>query len=1277
MGVVYKARQIKANRLVALKMILSGEHAGPAELVRFQTEAEALARLQHPNIVQVHEVGECAGRPFFSLEFCDGGSLEKKLAGTPLASLEAAHLLELMAQAIHAAHQKDILHRDLKPSNVLLAEGAPLQVAVPKISDFGLAKKLNEAGQTASGAVMGTPSYMAPEQAAGKGNELGPATDVYALGAILYECLTGRPPFRSATVLDTIMQVISDEPVAPRQLNAKLPIDLETICLKCLHKEPAKRYQSAHALVEELRRFQEGRPITARPVGRIERGWRWCRRNPALAAALTLAVLFLVSGAAVSFAFGWNASLARDEAMTQTGLAETRLRAIEEKQKALLDALDQYEESAARSLLRPLGTLGAVALSDSEVEALWELTQWPEPNLRYRFVKEAVRGSMSRRAISIRQLRLRAGFAIHAAVGLDEDRRNRIEQMLVEAMEQPDLGPDQRVDLALTLVSLGRLSPRTAAPIARALTEASDGPALVALAEGLALVAGQLDASEAGSICALAAKTAPSTIARLALDFGGGLSRIVMVLSPYLNVQDAMLIATECNRLMAPMPGAYTVTELALCQAAAAARLNPKDAQAQCGAGATSIIHSLEIRTDREAEELVRGLSALMLYLDTKEIERCITLVVETMKKANPAHSFRALAMGLSALTARVEPARATVVCRPVAELLTGRFDKTTDLFMMLELARAVASLAGRLEPEDATALCGKSASALLQGIDKSEDRDRLEWSVQGVTVLAPWLDRKAVKEAIPVLNRTMKRVTFPEVQLNYSQTLSVLTGRLEPVESVTVLLEAMSSLIPDPLLHRPLIEGLSAGVSRLTPEQARTVAMAFFDILSKTLQEEARPLLLRSFLLVIPHMEPTEAVSAIAQAIGLSPDVETQEALSRGLQSQYFRFNPAQARQAAAALLQHYLRNRALAYAAAFSAVAPRLEAEEAARLCRQPVADVMKSLPGLTQPTAFRVSARLLAAFLPHLPAEEAANHSRQFAVLLIENLNKSTVEFFTQELAHGLAALGPSLEASDATMAAVALGKALGKIKAPLSQSVVGQALAAVTARLAPNVIEEHCGPALATLLLAMADPKNARFLPMFVPGVEALAVRLKSTDTTGTLLQAMNRTLEPARLKKFAQAIARISLHLTPKDASRVRVELVSAFARMLAGTTKDVDPGEIRTALLEALTDPAAARRHAEYVTLAVGVASVSSPGILQPAFQPTSWRSGNQELVEMLKSPLITGTARRLVLDQLEGRYDRKFADQWDFIRFAKEQKLDLDLTTPPRRLARADEANK
>jgi tRNA A-37 threonylcarbamoyl transferase component Bud32 len=296
MGVVYKARQVRANRVVALKMILAGEHASAEARSRFKAEAEAVARMQHPHIVQLFEVGEHDGLPYFSLEFCPGGSLDQRLRGNPLPPRQAAELVEHLAGAVDAAHRNAIVHRDLKPANVLLAEDG-----TPKVSDFGLAKRLGEAGQTTSGALLGTPSYMAPEQAAGKRGAIGPAADVYALGSILYECLTGRPPFKAATPTDTLLQVLADEPMPPRRLNPQVPVDIQTICLKCLEKNPGRRYSDACALAEDLRRFGQGEPILAVPAGPLTRAVKWARRRPTVALLTALVVIVAITGV-VSFA---------------------------------------------------------------------------------------------------------------------------------------------------------------------------------------------------------------------------------------------------------------------------------------------------------------------------------------------------------------------------------------------------------------------------------------------------------------------------------------------------------------------------------------------------------------------------------------------------------------------------------------------------------------------------------------------------------------------------------------------------------------------------------------------------------------------------------------------------------------------------------------------------------------------------------------------------------------------------------------------------------------
>jgi serine/threonine-protein kinase len=457
MGVVYKARHLKLKRLVALKMLLAGSHASESGLTRFQGEAEAVARLKHPNIVQVYDISEHEGRPYFSMEFVEGGSLSGKTSGDPQPLREAAQMVATLAEAMHYAHENEIIHRDLKPANVLLTrEGQP------KITDFGLAKQLDDTSHLSqTGDVMGTPSYMAPEQAAGRVKQLGPPADVWALGAVLYELLTGRPPFKSETPMDTLLQVLYADPVPPSFLRAKLPCDLETICMKCLEKDQARRYASARALAEDLQRYLKGEPIVARPVGGLVRSWKWIKRHPTVAASLavTLLALVVVIGVVSSF-YLREAELSRELKIERDRAREAEAEAVKQKGIAVersVEAEENFQDAmaAVKAMLTDVGRS--------------ELANVP--------LMETVREELLGKALKFQQrflgkksqeptLRRQTGQAyrlvgdIHAMLGhqaeAEKNYRDGIDLQRQLQRDYPDV-PEYREDVALTYFQAGQM----------------------------------------------------------------------------------------------------------------------------------------------------------------------------------------------------------------------------------------------------------------------------------------------------------------------------------------------------------------------------------------------------------------------------------------------------------------------------------------------------------------------------------------------------------------------------------------------------------------------------------------------------------------------------------------------------------------------------------------------------------------------------------------------------------------------------------------------------
>lgn len=370
MGVVYKARQTKLNRVVALKMILSGQLASRRDVERFHIEAEAAAKLEHPGIVPIHEIGEHDGQHFFSMGFIDGESLADRLKRGKLAPKEAAALTKQVAEAIAFAHKNAVIHRDLKPANVLIdADGQA------KVTDFGLAKQTDDLGdgQTGTGDILGTPAYMPPEQATGDTKRIGTGADVYSLGAVLYALVTGRPPFQETSLLGTLRAVAEKEPSAPHELNSAIDADLETICLKCLEKDVDRRYESAQHLVDELGRYLNGEPIAARPLGNVSRMWRWCRRKPAAASLIAMAVLLLLTlGIGGPLVALQQIEFANEQARLTTEADSQRTKAVEERAAAVeaREAADEQRAAAEEARAKAAASLEVATRQTETAEAV-------------------------------------------------------------------------------------------------------------------------------------------------------------------------------------------------------------------------------------------------------------------------------------------------------------------------------------------------------------------------------------------------------------------------------------------------------------------------------------------------------------------------------------------------------------------------------------------------------------------------------------------------------------------------------------------------------------------------------------------------------------------------------------------------------------------------------------------------------------------------------------------------------------------------------------------
>jgi serine/threonine protein kinase len=900
MGVVYKARHLALKRTVALKMLAVG-HPHPAERARFRAEAEAVARLAHPNIVQIHEIGEADGRPFFALEYVAGGSLAERLAGQPLSPRDAARLVAALAEAMHLAHSRNLVHRDLKPGNVLLApdpvsggcepavegEGTggsrpPLTHFIPKITDFGLVRQMDaDSGQTFDGVVMGTPCYMAPEQAEGHAHAAGPAADVYALGAILYECLTGRPPFEGATPLETLEQVRSREPAAPSSLNRQAPRDLQTICLKCLRKQPERRYASAQELADDLGRFVRGEPVTARPTGRLERVAKWMRRNPTVACLSALAALALVAGTVVSLLFGVEAHRKADALEKQTIQLQAQTRAAQDNARRA----EENEKEVGRVLLS--GLLIPIArnphrltepLDTAEADAVRHLRAAPGP-LRLQFLETALRARETARRVG-----RRADWVVQASVGCDRALRADVARLVVRRIQEPGAPQEVmfacgRLGLAVNLADRAwaeRSADALLVELRDPLVDPIDYPplaeALVAVSERLAPTQATDRAARAldflltrlrqpgrlgmtyekilEAVAAVSPGLDPAAAARVAEALGASIrqpnsdqifwpsrSTALVAVCRRLPASDA---AAHVNRTVDFIIAARETTKekdksLYSYQAGALGALGGGLDAARASRAAGSVIAILgdgptvagskyEFISYRD---IVSVLTELAERLDAPGGLRAAEDLVLVLRRSsgNIVGDIEELRAALVAVCRRLDAAGAARVAQAV---VTAVRDPKTPVLVRTLFADALAALAGRLTPDQAASLESILADSLLADLADAKSRQFRGFLGQALAAACRRPGAPGAARAAEGLAAAIRDPQTPLTTLKpMAAALAVVSGQLPPKEASSHAKEAVDVLDSlwvartAPVDRASVAEALAAVWTRLDPTDA------------------------------------------------------------------------------------------------------------------------------------------------------------------------------------------------------------------------------------------------------------------------------------------------------------------------------------------------------------------------------------------------------------------------------------------------------------------------
>jgi tRNA A-37 threonylcarbamoyl transferase component Bud32 len=897
MGVVCRARHLKLNRTVALKTLLAGAYAGPSERARFQREAEAVAGLCHPNIVQIYEVGVHEGRPYFTMELVDGGSLAQKLTTPPPPVRWAAALVASLADAVAVAHNAGIVHRDLKPANILLTPDG-----VPKISDFGLARRVEGADRiTWTGTTVGTPSYMAPEQASGNAGPIGPATDVYGLGAVLYELLTGRPPFRGGTALELLRQVLRDEPVHPSRLNTQVPRDLESACLKCLQKDPPRRYSSAAALAEDLRRYLRGQVVAARPVGTWERAGKWIRRNPTVTTLSAAAAFALVAGTVASLLFAFEAGRQADVAMDRASKLERQSIELEAQTlvaKENAQRARKKEEEVTQVLLSSLlNSIGrnqlqlTNPLDGAEWEALTRLRTAPLP-FRLQFLDAALRDSDAARRVG-----RRAEWVMHAIAGCDRAVRAEVMQRLVSRIQDPDA--PQEVLLACARLGLAvNIKERvwaecSAAAIIFAMHERATPPDdYPPLAETLAAVSERLSPTRAAGYAAqvidgfLPILQDPTKNSRASSPVG----QTVVVISPWLDPDTATRAAVALNAGIRPTSvSAFSWESQARALIAVCKRLPSAVATAHKNRMVDSILevcHAIP-KLDNPYRYRVKGLLPLCGRIDTARAARVADEILAILDDSETIGwlktgdvSNAALAELLVSVADRLDAPRTLRVAEELIRLL-----QIADSSKMLPEPIRIAFVSFYRNIDAAVAT--RVTESIIAAVRNSETSVEGRTAFAGVFVAigdrldpaqADALQRALVDSLVADLGPVKQRSLAFHRRLA-AQALAEVCGRAD-AKSAARVADALSATIRDPQVARetilPIVEALVVVGKQLPPEEASDRAKQAIVALDTLWRTRTQPLdrIVTSFALAAA-MAGVDQADAAAHARRVLSDLE------------------------------------------------------------------------------------------------------------------------------------------------------------------------------------------------------------------------------------------------------------------------------------------------------------------------------------------------------------------------------------------------------------------